>query len=116
MQAVAAAAVKQLWRAQRHAHCNVDDFYYYMRRRKFPSFMTWSMIVCVGWMKMNFSRYYFGVGKSLYRVDWISKVETGLEPLFALYVSDMSKDFLVVHTAEGQKKLLDIFQRLFCSM
>ena len=65
MQAVAAAAVKQLWRAQRHAHCHVDDFYYYMRRRKFPSFMTWSMIVCVGWMKMNFSRYYFGVGKSL---------------------------------------------------
>ena len=25
----------------------------------------------------------------------------------------MSKDFLVVHTAEGLKKLLDIFQRLF---
>ena len=25
----------------------------------------------------------------------------------------MSKDFLVVHTAEGLKKLLDIFQRFF---
>ena len=33
--------------------------------------------------------------------------------MFALFVSDMRKDFLVVHTAEGLKKLLDIFQRLF---